>query len=453
MTYKDAREFIDQSNQYGSKLGLESITELLRRLDNPQEKLKVVHVAGTNGKGSTTAFITSILASEGYRVGRYISPAVFSYRERIQISKAAEVSSILKCSNSEYDRGDIVTEFITEQGICEAIKTIQPICEDMVGEGFCHPTSFEIETAMAILYLSWEKVDFAVIEVGLGGRLDATNVFSKPLCCVITSIGMDHMQYLGNTIEEIAKEKAGIIKQGTVVINGNKDDEVNRVLQTTCKKVGAEHVQADTMEVKIMRSSLEGTSFLYCNQNYAIRMLGDYQVFNAQIAIVTAVALRKRGVSISNQAVINGLLRSSWEGRFEILAKHPYFIIDGAHNEDAAIKLKESLQLYFPKRRIIYIMGVLADKDYSSIVRITAPLAEVIITITPDNNRALASSQLAKEAKQYTKANVIDAGNVEQAVKLAYEEAGSEDVILSFGSLSYLGEMKEYVNQRQGSED
>ena len=179
MTYEEAREFIEQSNQYGSKLGLESVTELLSRLGNPQDKVKVIHVAGTNGKGSTTAYITSILATEGYKVGRYISPAVFTYRERIQISKR------------EPGKISYNTEYISKQGVSDAISVIKTVCNAMVKDGWHHPTAFELETAMAFLYFTWQEVDFAVVEVGLGGRLDATNVMKKPVCCVITSISMD----------------------------------------------------------------------------------------------------------------------------------------------------------------------------------------------------------------------------------------------------------------------
>ncbi len=488
MTYKEAREFIDQSNQYGSKLGLETVSELLNRLGNPQDQLKVIHVAGTNGKGSTSAMISSVLASEGYLVGRYISPAVFSYRERIQISKASGISSVniipnyeVSQSKGDYEafqnKGDyedplrtddykapntvsygatgyteIITDYITEQGVCDTIKIIKSVCETMVRDGLHHPTSFEIETAMALLYLFWEKVDFAIIEVGLGGRLDATNVFRKPICCVITSISMDHMQYLGDTLEQIAREKAGIIKPGSPVITGNKNPEIRKVIAQTCIEMGAELTLSEE-EAKDIIYSPEGTTFLYQGEKYILRLLGKYQINNAILAILTVNVMQKLGYALSNQSIINGLYQARWCGRFEMLARAPYFIIDGAHNEDAAIKLKESLELYFSDRRKIFILGVLADKDYRSILRITAPLAETIITITPDNSRALASSQLAKVAKEYFLANVFDASTVTRAVEYAYEIAGKEDVIIAFGSLSYLGEITKHINPHPGLED
>lgn len=429
MTYQEALEFIDSSGQYGSKLGLETVTELLDRLGNPQDQLKTVHVAGTNGKGSTTAFIAAILASQGYRTGRYISPAVFDYREKVQISRI---------------EGDaLIDDFITEQGISSAIAAIRPVCEAMVRDGFHHPTSFEIETAMAFLYLVAEKVDFAVIEVGLGGRLDATNVIKKPVCCVITSISMDHMQYLGDTLARIAGEKAGIIKNGVPVVTGNTNPEVLKVLESTCVEKETKLFLAAREEAKTVKYSPEGTAFSFRGQDYAIGLLGEYQIGNAVTAIQTAEILRRSGYAISDTAIKNGLLKTKWSGRFEILAKAPYFIIDGAHNEDAALQLRETVKLYFDGRRLIFILGVLADKDYRRILEIMAPLAEVIITLTPDNNRALASAQLAAEAEKYFNKTVVDARTAAGAVKSAYEAAGKEDVIIAFGSLSYLGEVKQ----------
>lgn len=428
MTYEEARVYIDESNQYGSKLGLAAVTELLRRLGNPQDKLKVIHVAGTNGKGSTTAFLTSILASAGFRVGRYISPAVFTYCERVQITKLTE--------------GDITTEYITEQGVSDAIQIIKKIGEEMLRDGLDHPTAFEIETAMAILYLVKLQVDFAVIEVGLGGRLDATNIFHKPLCCVITSISRDHMEYLGDTLEKIAAEKAGIIKKGSRVITGNTQPQVYQVLADTCKSQISTLTLAVIEDVTNINSSPEGTTFTYQAQQYVITLLGDFQISNALLAIQTINQLRSAGYEISDASIKSGLLQTKWSGRFEVLAKEPYFIIDGAHNEDAALQLRKAIQLYFTGHKLTFILGVLADKDYDRILQITAPLANIIITITPDNNRALASTQLAIEAKKYCNGIVIDVGSVAKAVKLAYEEVGKEDVIIAFGSLSYLSEVK-----------
>ncbi len=435
MTYEEARAFIDNSNQYGSKLGLETITELMRRLDNPQDSLNIIHVAGTNGKGSTTALIASVLAAQGYLVGRYISPAVFQYQESIQLSR-----------NNENNQ--IKNEAITEAGICSALIPIKAACEAMTREGFHHPTAFEIETAMAILYMKQQKVDFAIIEVGLGGRLDATNVIMHPICCVITSISRDHMQFLGDTLEKIAREKAGIIKQGVPVITCNNDPRVLVALRETCEERNAELTVLEETELVQLSYRLKATSFLYHGQEYELKMLGEYQGKNALLALGTIDLLQRLGYRIDISSRARGLSQAQWGGRFEILAKEPYFIIDGAHNEDAALHLKKTLLQYFYKKRLIYIVGVLADKEYGKILEHMAPLAYKIITVTPNNERALASSQLAIEAEKYSNCTVIDAITVPKAIKLAYDGAEEEDVILAFGSLSYLAEVKHALFSR-----
>lgn len=492
MTYEEARQFIEEANRYGSRLGLQTVTELLKRLGNPQEKLKIIHVAGTNGKGSTTAFVSSILAAQGYLTGRYISPSVFTYREKIQlikninpiksviseysdISKDDDVTNIClkdernkdfvtarqKVDDEKVDTSNIgidvdggksfVTEYITREGVSRAIEVIKPICEGMIADGLNHPTSFEIETAMALLYFTWLQVDFAVIEVGLGGRLDATNVFKQPVCCIITSISMDHMEYLGDTLEKIAAEKAGIIKESVPVVTCNTSPEVFSVLAGTCLELGADLNLVTDKEATDVLYTPERTAFTMDGQSYAIRLLGKYQIINALLAIKAARLIRQAGYPISDEAVKKGLLETRWRGRFEIIRREPYMVIDGAHNADAAQCLKETVEQYFSARRLIYIMGVLADKDYHSVLRITASLADVIITVTPMNNRALASGLLAAEARKYSSADIIDAGNVRQALKLAYERATKEDVILAFGSLSYLGELRDCA--KQDSED
>ncbi len=454
MTYEEAREFIDHSNLYGSKLGLEAVTELLSRLGNPQNQVKIIHVAGTNGKGSTTAYIAAMLAMEGYKTGRYVSPAVFSYRERIQISRRREKL----CNGEDICHGEATwngkeagcledtgrieekwldTEYISRQGVCDTMERIKSVCEAMVRDGFPHPTSFEIETAMAFLYFMREQVDFAVVEVGLGGRLDATNTAERPVCCVIASISMDHMQYLGDTLAEIAKEKAGIMKHAVPVVTILQEPEVLRVLEDTCREKEARLLIADAKEAKVLSFGPEGTVFRYKNREYGIRLLGRHQIANAVLALGAAEVLRQQGYSLGDRAMYLGLLAARWRGRLEILSRQPYFLVDGAHNPDAAKKLAEAIREYFPGRRIIMLMGVLADKDYPGILSYTAPLASLIITLTPDNSRALESGELALEAQKYCPA-VIDAVTAEQAVKEAYKTAAEEDVIIAFGSLSFL---------------
>lgn len=449
MTYKEAREFIDQSNRYGIVPGLETITELMRRLGDPQDALKIIHVAGTNGKGSTAAFISSILTIEGYRVGRYISPTIFTYRERIQIMKKKSYD------DKKEQKFSIVSDFITEDGVCETIKRIQPICEAMVNDGFHHPTAFEIETAMTMLYFVWEKVDYVVLEVGLGGRLDATNVIKSPICSVITSISMDHMQYLGDTLAKIAGEKAGIIKAGSPVVSCEQPLEVMEVLRKTSQQQGILFESVNGHNIKDINHTLEETSFCFLyegeEERYQIHLLGEHQVENAALAVNVAKLLQKLGHSLADTSIQEGLKKAIWSGRFEIIDRNPYMVIDGAHNEGAAISLKESIGLYFTNRKIIYMIGVLSDKDYRSILRHTASLAKVIITLTPNNPRALPSVELAAVAREYCE-RVIDAGDLDRAIKLAYQEAEEQDVIIAFGSLSFLGDLVKTLRIRKEEE-
>ena len=457
MTYEEARSFIEDANQYGSKLGLETVTELMSHLGNPQEELKVIHIAGTNGKGSTNTFIASILAAAGYRVGRYISPAVFSYRERIQIfhpstqEDAAQAQSSITIGANKAGSPYRI-EDISRQGISDAIEKVQLACEAMVSEGLAHPTSFEIETAMAILYFREVGVDFAVIEVGLGGRMDATNIIRKPVCAVITSISMDHMQFLGNTLALIAEEKAGIIKEDCPVVTCSQKPEVLEVLLRVSQEKRAPFTLADHTNAIPLSFTPDGTEFRYQGVEYHIQLLGAHQIMNAVLAIEAVKTLRSEGLTIPEEAIKTGLSFAKWSGRLEMIGQKRYFIIDGAHNEEAAMRLADAIRLYFKGRRIIYIMGIFADKDYRRVVELTAPLADQIITLTPDNSRALSSDALAKEVQKYCPA-VLDAKTVRQAVACAYAAAGEEDIILAFGSLSFLGELKEIISLNQEHPD
>lgn len=434
MTYDEAEIFLKKAAGYGSRPGLETISELLRRLDNPQDRLKVIHIAGTNGKGSTGAFIASILAAAGYRAGRFVSPAVFDSREMVQITYSC--------------KKQIATDYITEDGICKAVSVIEKACNEMVRDGFSHPTVFEIETAIAFLYLLHERVDFAIIEAGMGGRLDATNVVTQPLCSIITSISMDHMQYLGNTLEEISRHKAGIIKKGTAAATVNTDPVIVKVLKDECQRMNATLTIASCKDAVIHSLSCEETSFSYKGHDYKIKLLGEHQLANAILALEAVAILQKQGYKISQESIESGLLQTSWRGRFEIIAKNPYFIIDGAHNEDAAGRLYEAVKTYFNGKRLIFIMGIFADKDYKKVLEIMAPFASVIITITPPSSRALPSSKLAKEAAKYFSGTIIDAGTAAAAVDYAYANSAPADVILAFGSLSYLHEISEYLNRK-----
>lgn len=432
LTINEAYSFMDKAAGYGSILGLETMTNLLMGLDNPQDKLKFVHIAGTNGKGSTAAFITHILAAAGYSVGRYISPSVFSYEEKIQLTCKEEHT--------------LKTEYINEAEIASCIEKIQDVCEELVSCGKAHPTVFEIETAMAMLHFLQHKCDIVVLEVGLGGKLDATNVIKTTECGVITSISMDHMEYLGDTLEKIALQKAGIIKPGIQVAAYDLKPEAMGVIEQTCKDMNANLLKAEFSNISNINMTLEQTIFDYeQRKNIVIKLPGMNQIYNGVVAIIACEALRNRGYDISDEHIRMGLALTTWRGRFEVIGRNPLFIIDGAHNADAALSLVENINVYLKNRKIYFIMGVLKDKDYDEILNIIKGLGEKIYTVSPNNPRALPSDILAKRAGEKG-IMAVNAVSVERAIAMVLDDAGINDVIIAFGSLSYLGEVVNAVN-------
>jgi dihydrofolate synthase/folylpolyglutamate synthase len=428
MTYQEAMDFLEYTEGLGSVLGLENMIHLLTGLGNPQNRLKFVHVAGTNGKGSTSAYIANILASANYSVGRYISPSVLCYEEKIQITA--------KCDN-----GSMEHNYISKEDITKGLTEIKKVCDDITSSGKNHPTLFEVETALAFLHFVRKECDIVILEVGLGGRLDATNVISTVLCSVIASISMDHMNFLGDTLEKIALEKAGIIKIGIPVVSYHQDKRVRTVLEEVSRENNSTYREIDCNSITIIHQDISGSYFNYEKLlNLHILMVGTNQISNSILAILAIEELIKQGYHVTEDDIRHGLSKTTWKARFEIVKTNPYFVVDGAHNEDAAKVLVDNIKSYFPNKKIIYILGVLGDKDYESILNITGKFASYIITITPNNKRGLLSSTLADVAKKYCE-NVIDASNITKAIKLAFEIANAEDVIISFGSLSYLSEV------------
>ena len=420
MTYEEAREFIDDTARYGAVLGLDAVTVLMRRLGNPQDDQKFVHIAGTNGKGSTLAYISTILKEAGYRVGRYISPTIFDYRERIQVGE----------------------EYITKEGVARLTEQIREACEQMVKDGFSHPTTFEVETAMALLWFREAKCDIVVLECGMGGLTDATNVVKTTLVSVFTEIGMDHMGFLGNTVQEIAQVKAGIIKPGSMAVSAVQVPEVREVLVMNCEEKQARFREVCKDEIRDVRYGFEDQSFTYRGmKGLQPGLAGSWQIDNAALAVETVLALGECGFPVTEQQLRKGLLKTVWPGRFMTVARHPLFVADGAHNRDAADRLRETLDLYFPDKRKIFIAGVLADKEYDYIMSRLAPLAARIITVmTPDNPRALPAESLAEDIRKYND-QVEAADSLRDAVRRARAYAGEKDLILAFGSLSYLGDL------------
>lgn len=427
MKYREALEYVESISKYGIVPGLDSIRELCRRLGNPQDDLQFVHIAGTNGKGSVLAYISTILRCAGLKVGRYISPVIFEYREKIQIGK----------------------RLITQAAMCEGLELIKGICQEMTEEGFHHPTPFEVETALAFWYFRKEKCDIVVLETGMGGLMDATNLITTTRVAVLASIGMDHMQYLGKTLDKIAEQKAGIIKSGCRVVSMQQSPEAMRVVEEICEQKECPLHVADVQKASHIRYGMEKQYFDYAGmKKLEITMAGKFQIDNAVLAIEAVKALEECGFPVSGKALRKGLLETVWPGRFSMIGKRPLFIVDGAHNEDAAQKLAESIEFYFTNRRIIYIMGMLRDKECSKVIALTGKYADQIITITPDNPRAMHAYELAQEIAM-VHPNVTAVDSLEEAVEVSYLLAGKDDVIIAFGSLSYLGKLIRIVERRR----
>ena len=429
MNYREAMEYVEELKQYGTVMGLATMRELCARLGNPQDQLKFVHIAGTNGKGSVLAYVSTVLHTAGYRVGRYISPTVKDYRERFQVNG----------------------KMITQSALCSNLEQVRAAAEAMAEEGLPHPTAFEVETAVAFLYFLNKQCDIVVLETGLGGAQDATNVVNTTLVAAFTSISMDHMDVLGDTPEQIAAVKSGIIKNRCYVISAKQSPEVMKVLRQAALLHKAKFFTADVTRAKNIRYGAAKQYFTYDKfKNIEITMLGQFQIENAVVAAEILSALGKVGYPVPEDKMRQGFSETVWRGRFDVIGKKPLFIADGAHNEDASKRLAESIRFYFTDRRIIFIMGMLQDKEYDKVIRNTYELAQHIITVTPPvRDRALHAYELAQAVREYH-GSVTVADSVQEAVEIAYLLAGQdkETVVIAFGSLSYLGELMNVVEHR-----
>lgn len=428
MNYQESRAYIRDAQKYGSVLGLANMRELMKGLGNPQEKLRIIHVAGTNGKGSVIAYLYSILSQAGYRVGRYVSPTLYSYRERMEVAG----------------------QKVSRECFAGYLTRAANVIEEMTRKGLPHPTPFEIETAVAFLFFEEEKCDFVLLEVGLGGDMDATNIITSPCLSILTSVSMDHMAFLGNTLGEIAEKKAGIIKKGCPMITTVQKPEVKKVIMSVCEKQNTVFREADGAEAEILSENPLGQSFVYKGEEYDISLAGVCQKENAVLALEAADVLQEYGVKLSAEQKKKGLKEACWNGRFSVIHQKPLMIVDGAHNPGAADVLAESIKRYFSGKTIYYIIGMFRDKDYDEVIRKTFSYAKRIYTIeTPDNPRALPAKELALAARKYHP-DVQAMETIEAAVERAFEAAGEEDLILAFGSLSFIGDITRIVKERKG---
>lgn len=426
MDYHEAIEYMQNLTKFGYNFGLERIIELLRRFGDPHLKLRIIHVGGTNGKGSTAAMIASILKESGFRVGLYTSPHLHSYTERYLVNG----------------------EKIAPQTYANLIDELKPHLDRMVADGFEHPTEFEVGTAMAFNYFEREKVDFLVLEVGLGGAIDSTNVV-LPAVSVITNVSMDHMEYLGNTVRDIAAVKAGIIKERTPLVTAARGDALEVILER-CTELGSP-VTVVGRDVR-WREISHGPEGQYLDiygargeyRNLLLPLLGEHQQVNAATAVSVVEKLIDGGLVGADCAVERGIARTVWPARLEVVKKSPTVLIDAAHNYDGAVSLRKAIEQYFPGKRLIVVLGMLGDKERARVVGQLAPGASAVIVTKPDSPRAGDWLMLAEEASKYV-SRVESIENIYEAVRAGVDMAGREDLVVITGSFYMVADAREYL--------
>ncbi|RKQ33923.1 bifunctional folylpolyglutamate synthase/dihydrofolate synthase [Oceanobacillus halophilus] len=423
MIYEEAIQYINSPKYHGMKLGLDNIRALMAALGNPQKQLKFIHVAGTNGKGSVASYLAHILTEAGYKTGLFTSPYIEQFNERIQVNHE-------KISN-------------------ESLGKITGEVKEKILEMKQNPTEFEIITAISFQYFYEQQCDIVVLEVGLGGKLDSTNVIDTPILSVITPISYDHQSFLGTTLTEIAGEKAGIIKENAKVLLYPQDKDAEEVIYQAAREKNAVVYQPDFGAIKDVRSSLTGQYFSYQSyQDLQISLLGEHQLKNAALAIEAVHLLNEAGFSVHDATLRKGLSKTTWPGRFEIIHQNPVVVIDGAHNIDSIQALVDNLTKYFSKKKIIAILGVLKDKDVDKILEEVSPVINQFITVTPDSPRAVGAEELATLLEEKN-IPVTSSETYEEAVQLAFQEAREDDVICAFGSLYYIGAVRRIVRNRK----
>lgn len=426
MSFVETMEYIDSLRAYGVVPGLDNMRRLCARLENPQDDLKFVHIAGTNGKGSVLCFLSAVLAQAGYRVGSYSSPAVADYRDTIQTGG----------------------RMISRAWLCRGMTRICAACRALVEAGYPHPTLFEAQTALAFLYFKEKKCDIVVLETGMGGELDATNIVKNTVVSVFTPVSMDHVGVLGNSLAQIAWTKSGIIKAKGRAVSSQQEPEALEAIRLRCREQNAPLTVTDLKALVKKKSTLAKQTFSYGERkNLEISLAGRYQTENAALAIEALDVLSECGYPVTDKALRAGLLGARWPGRFQILGTNPLFIADGAHNEDAAGRLADTLGFYFRGEKLIYIMGMLRDKDHEAVIKQTCPLAGTVLTVPTPGERGLSAYELAGEVMKYH-GDVTALDSVEEAVEIAYMLSGGKTPVIAFGSLSYLGKLMETVDNR-----
>ena len=416
MNVNEAIEYIHSVCWKGTVPGLSRTQTLLEKMGNPEKKLKFIHIAGTNGKGSTAAMSASILQQAGYKVGLYTSPYIYRFHERMQI-----------CGQQ-----------IADQDVIDMVALVKSMSADMIDP----PTEFEFVTCMAFEYFYRQGCDIVVFEVGMGGKLDATNVIGTPEVAVITNIGLDHTDVLGDTLEQIAENKAGIFKENGCAVVYRGTEGVEAVYERICAERNITLRKADFDGIRSISHGLDGQVF-DCGDRKGLSfpLLGDHQLHNAAVVLSIADTLISRGWKIEEEHIRQGLQNVSWPGRFDIVCRDPLFIIDGGHNPQCIDALVKNIADYLAGRKVVALVGVLADKDYADMFRPVMGWVDQFVCVTPDNPRRLPAAELAQHL-QSVGADATACQTVEEAVVLAKKLAGADGAVLCFGSLYTIGAIK-----------
>jgi len=424
MNREDTMKFIDNSKKFGSKLELERIKKLCELLGNPQDRLKFIHVAGTNGKGSTSVFINNILIDAGLKTGLYTSPFIYEFNERIQIDNIP----------------------ISDEDLTEIMSTVAENTAKMIAEGFEHPTEFELITAAAFLYFEKKKCDIVVLEVGLGGIYDATNVINTAVMSVITSISLDHTDYLGETIEEVAKNKCGIIKEGVPVVSYiRQNPKAFSVIENTAERLNSQIFIAEEEKLSDIKCNISGNEFVYDGRCYKTELIGKYQVLNATTAITACEHLMSQEYKITYENIKKGIYRAKWPARFEILGRSPLVIADGSHNSDGMNAFVETAKEILDNKKVICVFGMLKDKDYGLCLKKLSEISDTIVVTEVDNPRRENVENLQKEAQKHFK-NVYSEKCNNKAIQKALSLANDDDVVIALGSLYMMNDIKKALS-------
>lgn len=425
MDYQEAIEFIHSTYKFGSKLGLQNITKLTELLGNPQESYKIIHVAGTNGKGSTSNMIHDVLMSNDYKTGLFISPYLEEFTERIQVNK----------------------KHIDKDSLARITTLVKEKIDIMLKEGYNHPTEFEVVTAIGFKYFEEQKIDFLILEVGLGGRFDATNVVKNTLVSVITSISYDHMEYLGDTLEKIAFEKAGIIKENSNVVIYPQEENIINTIKDIAKNKNASVYETDKKNIEKIKGNLTGQWFKYLKTDIfnlpevKINFLGEHQLYNTLTALRALEIIKESGYNVTEEGIIKGLDSCRFAGRFEILKTNPVIVLDGGHNINGIEYFAKAVKENFKGHKIILFFGMLKDKNPEDVLSFIMPLCKEVYTLTPNNPRAMKSTELADLIRKHSDLKATPLDEYSEIIPIV-KSIDENEYVAFVGSLYMIGNVR-----------